>query len=166
MTYQWKRNDTAISGANSSTYTTPAETTADNNAAFTAEVSNSAGNAISNAATLTVTSLTVAPAITTQPASQTVIAGKTASFTVAASGTAPQYQWSKNGASISGATSSTYTTPAERGRGGEGGLGGERGGRGDDDGQQREIYLRGEQQRRQRHEQCRDTHGERVLASS
>jgi len=56
----------------------------------------------------------VAPAITTQPASQTVIAGKTASFTVAATGTAPlTYQWSKNGGAISGATSSTYTTPAE-----------------------------------------------------
>ena len=114
MTYQWKKNGTAISGATSSTYTTPAETTADNNAAFTAEVSNTAGNATSNAAVLTVTSPIVAPAITTQPASQTVIAGKTASFTVAASGTAPlTYQWSKNGAAISGATSSTYTTPAE-----------------------------------------------------
>ncbi len=81
---------------------------------FTVAVSNSAGSATSNAAMLTVTSATVAPAITTQPASQTVIAGKTASFTVAATGTAPlTYQWSKNGAAISGATSSTYTTPAE-----------------------------------------------------
>jgi hypothetical protein len=114
MTYQWMKNGAAISGATSSTYTTPAETTADNNAAFTAEVSNTAGNATSNAATLTVTSSVVAPAITTQPASQSVIAGKTASFTVAASGTAPlTYQWSKNGAAITGATSSAYTTPAE-----------------------------------------------------
>jgi hypothetical protein len=114
ITYQWKKNGAAVSGATSSTYTTPAETIADNNAAFTAEVSNTAGNATSAAAMLTVTSLTVAPAITTQPASQTVIAGKTASFTVAASGTAPlTYQWSKNGAVISGAASSTYTTPGE-----------------------------------------------------
>ncbi len=114
ITYKWKKNGSAISGATSSTYTTPAETTTDNNAQFTAEVSNTAGNATSNAAVLTVTSTTVAPAIATQPASQTVIAGKTASFTVAATGTAPlTYQWSKNGAAISGATSSTYTTPAE-----------------------------------------------------
>jgi Abnormal spindle-like microcephaly-assoc'd, ASPM-SPD-2-Hydin/Immunoglobulin domain/Immunoglobulin I-set domain len=114
ITYQWKKNGSAISGATSSTYTTPAETTTDNNAQFSAAVSNTAGNATSNAAVLTVTSATVAPAITTQPASQTVIAGKTASFTVAVSGTAPlTYQWSKNGAAISGATSSTYTTPAE-----------------------------------------------------
>ncbi len=59
-------------------------------------------------------SAAVAPSITTQPVSQTVIAGNTASFAVAATGTAPlTYQWSKNGAAISGATSSTYTTPAE-----------------------------------------------------
>jgi hypothetical protein len=53
------------------------------------------------------------PTITTQPASQTVTAGQTATFSVAASGTAPlSYQWQKNGSSISGATSASYTTPA------------------------------------------------------
>src|ERR1700722_18345037 len=54
-----------------------------------------------------------APAITSQPAGRTVIAGQTASFSVVASGTAPlSYQWLKNGTAISGATSSSYTTPA------------------------------------------------------
>jgi glucose/arabinose dehydrogenase len=54
-----------------------------------------------------------APRITTQPANRTVTAGQTATFTVAASGTAPlSYQWRKNGANIPGATSATYTTPA------------------------------------------------------
>jgi invasion protein IalB len=52
------------------------------------------------------------PSIITQPANQTVTAGQTATFTVVATGTAPlSYQWSKNGATVSGATSSTYTTP-------------------------------------------------------
>ena len=51
----------------------------------------------------------VAPAITTQPANQAVTAGGAASFTVAASGTpAPAFQWQKNGAAITGATSATY----------------------------------------------------------
>src|SRR5260370_29443130 len=55
----------------------------------------------------------VAPAITTQPTGQTVTAGQTASFSVAASGTAPLgYQWQKNSVAISGATLSSYTTPA------------------------------------------------------
>jgi hypothetical protein len=54
-----------------------------------------------------------APVITTQPASQTVAVGQTATFTVADTGTAPlTYQWLKNGAAISGATNSSYTTPA------------------------------------------------------
>jgi Putative Ig domain/Malectin domain len=55
-----------------------------------------------------------APLIVTQPASQTVNSGQTATFSVTASGAAPlSYQWEKNGAAISGATSSSYTTPPE-----------------------------------------------------
>jgi hypothetical protein len=54
----------------------------------------------------------VAPYINTQPANQTVNAGQTASFSVVAAGTAPlTYQWQKNGADITGATSGSYITP-------------------------------------------------------
>jgi len=60
-----------------------------------------------------VTAAAVAPTITTQPANQTVTAGQTATFTVVAAGTAPlTYQWQKNGANLTGATSASYTTPA------------------------------------------------------
>jgi|HubBroStandDraft_4_1064222.scaffolds.fasta_scaffold01280_2 hypothetical protein len=225
MKYQWKKNGVAISGATSSSYSTPPVAVSDNNARFTAEVSNNLGVAQSEDAVLRVmqgrnyviyanpTSLTfslkagagqatqsvkvndttpgplpftlsvdqpwvtisttssttagggvvlqfgvnpagmqagsytghviltasgvanspmafpvtlaiaststssksaVAPTISSQPASAKIGAGQTASFSVAATGTAPiTYQWSKNGAAISGATSSTYTTPAE-----------------------------------------------------
>src|SRR6266850_1679362 len=55
----------------------------------------------------------VLPSITAQPANQTVTAGQTATFSVTAAGTAPlTYQWNKNGGAISGATSSSYTSPA------------------------------------------------------
>ncbi len=55
----------------------------------------------------------LAPSITTQPQNQTVAAGQTATFTVAASGTGPlAFQWKKNGSPIGGATSASYTTPA------------------------------------------------------
>src|SRR5256886_3632548 len=55
----------------------------------------------------------VAPAITTQPASQMVTADQTATFTVTATGTAPlSYQWQRNGTAIGGATAASYTTPA------------------------------------------------------
>jgi Immunoglobulin domain/PQQ-like domain len=54
----------------------------------------------------------MAPYINTQPANQTVAAGQTATFSVVAAGTPPvTYQWQKNGADITGATSSSYTTP-------------------------------------------------------
>ena len=50
--------------------------------------------------------------ITTQPASQTVPIGRTATFSVTSTGTSPlSYQWIKNGAEIAGATSAIYTTP-------------------------------------------------------
>ena len=51
-----------------------------------------------------------APGITTQPANRTVAVGQSATFTVAASGTAPlSYQWRRNGGNISGATAASYT---------------------------------------------------------
>ncbi len=50
------------------------------------------------------------PVITVQPSSVTVLFQGTASFSVtASSGTSMSYQWLKNGISISGATSSSYT---------------------------------------------------------
>ena len=109
LSYQWQKNGVAVSGATSTTYTNQAVGT-DSGSQFTAIVTNSVGNATSNPATLTVTPISVAPSITTQPASQTVIAGQTATFGVVASGTPPlSYQWLKNGTAISGATSTTYT---------------------------------------------------------
>ena len=79
-------------------------------ALFSAAVSGCAGLV---AGTSTLNSAPVAPTITTQPVNQTVTAGQTATFTVVANGTTPMtYQWKKNGMAISGATSSSYTTPA------------------------------------------------------
>jgi hypothetical protein len=113
LNYQWKRNGNAVGGATSSTYTTPATAISDSGAQFTVVVNNSMGSVTSTAATLTVTSSPVAPSITTQPADQAVAAGQTATFSVAAIGTAPLgYQWQKNGIAIGGAASNSYTTPA------------------------------------------------------
>src|SRR5439155_666705 len=113
LSYQWQKNGTAIGGATAASYTTPATTAADNGDQFTVVVSNAAGSVTSNAAALTVSSVLVAPTITRQPASQTVSAGQTATFTVTAAGTAPlSYQWQRNGTAIGGATAASYTTPA------------------------------------------------------
>ena len=54
-----------------------------------------------------------APQITAQPSGQSVVVGQTATFSVTATGSTPlSYQWSKNATAVSGATGSTYTTPA------------------------------------------------------
>ena len=59
------------------------------------------------------TAAATAPTITTQPANASVVVGNTATFTVAASGTAPlSYQWQKSGTNIPGATASSYSTAA------------------------------------------------------
>jgi hypothetical protein len=112
LSYQWRKNTTNISGANSASYTTPATTAADNSTKFDVIVSNSVNSVTSTQATLTVNSAPVAPSITTQPANQTVTAGQTATFSVVAAGTAPlSYQWQKNGSDITNATAASYTTP-------------------------------------------------------
>src|SRR6266850_1775401 len=84
LSYQWQKNTVAISGATSSSYTTPATTSSDNGAQIAVVVINTAGSVTSNAATLTVNVAPVAPSITRQPTSQTVTAGQAASFSVVA----------------------------------------------------------------------------------
>ena len=79
-----------------------------NNNQYRLVATNSAGTATSTAATLTVSTVSSAPVITTQPTNQTVSAGGNASFTVAATGTpTPTYQWQ---ASVGGGAFTNLTT--------------------------------------------------------
>ena len=60
---------------------------------------------------ITVSNSSMAPSIATQPGSQSVTFGQMATFSVAATGSALAYQWMRNGAVITGANSSNYSTP-------------------------------------------------------
>ncbi|WP_306600915.1 immunoglobulin domain-containing protein [Geothrix sp. 21YS21S-2] len=118
LTYQWRRNGVAIPAATGSRYTTPSTVPGDSGTKFTVVVTNSAGSAISDPATLTVTTTGTAPRITTQPTNQQVRVGQTARFTVVATGSAPlRYQWYKNGTAVANATAATYSfavAPSDR----------------------------------------------------
>ncbi|VXC57843.1 DUF3500 domain-containing protein [Massilia sp. 9I] len=109
LSYQWRKGGTAISGATSATYSIAATTAADAGS-YDVVVTNSAGSVTSAAAALTVASATAAPAIVTQPVSQSVATGAGVTLTVTASGSGTlSYQWRKGGVAIAGATSSSYT---------------------------------------------------------
>ena len=113
LVYQWLRDGQAIVGANAASYTTPATVLGDSGAAFSVRVSNTAGNATSAAAVLTVQAPPPVLGITTPPQAVAVPAGQTATFSVVATGVAPlAYQWRRDGAAIAGATAASYTTPA------------------------------------------------------
>ena len=82
-----------VLGATSDTLTIAATALADSGNEYEAVFTNSLNSATTDAAVLTVNP-DVAPAITTQPLSQSVYAGQTATFSAAASGTpAPTVQW-------------------------------------------------------------------------
>lgn len=101
---------TGAGSQTSCTFTTPALSVAQSGIRYYAEAANSVGSVASNTATITVQTFTVAPTITTQPASLFVFEGSGATFSVAASGTAPlSYQWRRNGVDLSGANGTSYT---------------------------------------------------------
>ncbi len=83
LSYQWRKNGTAISGATAATYTTPVTTTTDNGAQFSVVVSNPAGSVTSSAANLTVNAATAQ--LTGSPSSLSmgnVIVGSTSTLAV------------------------------------------------------------------------------------
>jgi sugar lactone lactonase YvrE len=106
LTYQWRFSGTNLASATASSYTI-VNAQASNAGPYSVVVSNSLGSITSSNALLTVI---LAPIITNQPQSLTINQGSSATFSVAASGTAPfSYQWAFGGTNISGATASSYT---------------------------------------------------------
>jgi hypothetical protein len=115
LSYQWFRNGVALSGENSSVLRLTGVSVL-NSGSFSVTVSNDAGDADSNAATLNVypaAPVAVAPTIVTQPAAVTVNAGNTATFAVGVDGSGPfTFAWRKDGVAIPGATSAVLTLNA------------------------------------------------------
>ena len=132
LAYQWASSAdgttfTAIAGATGTSYSTGATALGQSGTFYRATVSNSLGSVTSSAARLTVTPVIVAPAITVQPADQSVTAPATATFSVTATGTMPAYEWQSSSdagvtfAPVAGAANApslavTSTTVAQSGQ--------------------------------------------------
>lgn len=106
LAYQWYLNGSAIVGATSASYTIPSAEAKDSGSYYVA-ITDSDGTVTSQMASLEV-SITP-PTILSQPSSETVPLGGSASLVVAANGSNLQYQWSLNGAALNGATQATYS---------------------------------------------------------
>lgn len=116
LSFQWRKDEQDIAGATGNSLVLVNVTEADA-ALYDVVVSNSVGSQYSLSALLTVTTPvviiepTIDPVvIVSQPKALTVIENSAATFTVQATGGGEiSYQWLKNGATISGATSASLS---------------------------------------------------------
>ena len=114
LRYQWQRDGVDIVGETTPFLYIYPTRVPDNAATFKVVVTNPYGSATSNTVALTINTTPLPPLITGQPLPVSVQVGATATFQVVAvsQGGTLSYQWRRNGGPISGATGSTYTTPA------------------------------------------------------
>ena len=109
-TIQWKKGGVDIVGQTGLSLTLNNVQLVDNGTIYTAVATNSAGNATSTGATLTVNAALAAPAFTTHPASQSVAPSANVTFTVVVTGNpTPTIQWKKGGVDIAGQTGLSLT---------------------------------------------------------
>jgi len=107
LSYQWRHDGTDITGETGASLNIP-NAQAANTGSYDVVVSNPAGTATSDPATLTLSTGGQKPVITAQPQSVVVPAGGTTNFSVTATGDPTlTYQWNFNGVDISGQTASS-----------------------------------------------------------
>jgi hypothetical protein len=108
LSYQWRKNGVAISGATSASYTTPTTTTSDSGSQFNVVVSDSTSSVVSNNATLIVNAAPIA--ITVNPNNATVTLGSTQQFLGNVTGTSnTAVTWALSGGGCTGAACGTIS---------------------------------------------------------
>lgn len=116
LTFQWRKGGVDLPGETNDTLTIDLVSPTDAGD-YDVVVSNACGQTTSSAATLTIDE---GPGIDTQPSTQSVCEGSSATLSVTATGTAPfTYQWRKDGVDIPGETNASLAidpaTPADAG---------------------------------------------------
>src|SRR5262249_11357261 len=106
LSYQWRRDGTNITGANSPVYSIPTAQVADSGN-YEVIVTNLYGSVTGQQFTVTVSPLSK-PAITEDPQSRTLYPGGIARFQVGATGGQLHFEWRKGGVNVSGANQSFY----------------------------------------------------------
>ncbi len=114
--FQWRKDGVNIASATSAALTL-SNVSASDVGVYSVVVSNSVGSVTSGNASLSLSTppgpVITVPTITTQPATLVVLPGAATTLAVAASGTGPlTYQWSLNGAPISGAIGAVLYLPS------------------------------------------------------
>ncbi len=112
LTYQWLRNTVVIAGATAASYTLSSPQVSDSGS-YSARISGVGGAVTSATGNVSVVPVDAGPiAITARPLSLSVAAGERASFSVTAQGPGLTYQWLRDGATLTGATTPSYTIAA------------------------------------------------------
>ncbi len=112
LTYQWLRNTVVIAGATAASYTLSSPQVSDSGS-YSARISGVGGAVTSATGNVSVVPVDAGPiAITARPLSLSVAAGERASFSVTAQGSGLTYQWLRDGATLTGATTPSYTIAA------------------------------------------------------
>ena len=110
VTYQWRKNNTPLSGKNDSVLVLGAVQLSDAGS-YDVIATNAGGSVTSTAASLVVYPAT-APAFSTQPVGGILEVGNHASFSAAVTGAVPiSFQWRKNGTPIVGANTLSLSLP-------------------------------------------------------
>ncbi len=114
LTYQWRKNAVAITGATSDTFTIASADVADNGAQYSVQVGNAMGRVLSDTSILVVTDIPRPPVFTKDLVDFTPATdGLAAVFLTAVRSTnAATFQWFSDDVAIKGATTASYTTAA------------------------------------------------------
>lgn len=106
--YQWYRNGVAVPWTNSPIFQLQNVQTSDDGSSVFCIITGACDAITTGSAVLRVLDC-ISPLISDQPDNDTAMVGQTVTFSVTAQGTGLQYQWKRNGDTISGATSHVYT---------------------------------------------------------